>query len=59
MTPTQTGLSRVAITEVVFCYRSLSEGQMKNINLLNITIRNCTFNGAFISGADNLRISKM
>ena len=31
---------------------------MKNINLLNITIRNCTFNGAFISGADNLRISK-
>jgi len=39
-------------------FRSLKEGQMKNINLLNITIRNCTFNGAFISGADNLRISK-
>jgi len=39
-------------------FRSLREGQMKNINLLNITIRNCTFNGAFISGADNLRISK-
>jgi hypothetical protein len=39
-------------------FRSLREGQIKNINLLNITIRNCTFNGAFISGADNLRISK-
>jgi parallel beta-helix repeat protein len=39
-------------------FRSLKEGQMKNINLLNITIRNCTFNGAFISGADNLRINK-
>ncbi len=39
-------------------FRSLMEGQMKNINLLNITIRNCTFNGAFISGADNLRINK-
>ena len=39
-------------------FRSLKEGQMKNISLLNITIRNCTFNGAFISGADNLRINK-
>jgi len=39
-------------------FRTLREGQMKNISLLNITIRNCTFNGAFISGADNLLISK-
>ena len=39
-------------------FRSLKEGQMKNVNLLNITIRNCTFNGAFISGVDNLRINK-
>ena len=46
------GYNRGGIT-----FRSLKEGQMKNINLFNITIRNCTYNGAFINGADNVRIS--
>ena len=32
------------------------EGQMKNITLLNITVRNCTYNGVFISGAENLNV---
>src|SRR5690606_1616237 len=33
------------------------EGQMKNINLINITVQNCTFNGVFISGASGVRIT--
>ena len=32
------------------------EGQMKNISLRNVTVRNCTYNGVFISGASNLNI---
>lgn len=32
------------------------EGQMKNITLRNITVRNCTYNGVFISGAENLSV---
>jgi parallel beta-helix repeat protein len=32
------------------------EGQMKNITLRNITVRNCTYNGVFISGANNLNV---
>lgn len=32
------------------------EGQMKNITLRNITVKNCTYNGVFISGAKNLNI---
>lgn len=32
------------------------EGEMKNITLKNITVRNCTYNGVFISGADNIKI---
>ncbi len=32
------------------------EGEMKNITLQNITVRNCTYNGVFISGADNVKI---
>jgi parallel beta-helix repeat protein len=32
------------------------EGQMKNITLRNFTVRNCTYNGVFISGAENLNI---
>ena len=32
------------------------EGQMKNITLRNITVRNCTYNGIFISGAENLNV---
>ena len=32
------------------------EGQIKNITLRNITVRNCTYNGVFISGAENLNV---
>lgn len=31
-------------------------GEMKNIVLQNITVRNCTYNGVFISGAENVKI---
>lgn len=31
-------------------------GEMKNITLKNITVRNCTYNGVFISGAENVSI---
>src|SRR5205085_4829445 len=37
-------------------FKASTEGQMKNINLLNITVRNCTFNGVAISGAANINI---
>ena len=39
-------------------FRSLREGQMKNINLVNITVQNCTYNGVFISGAANVNINR-
>ncbi len=39
-------------------FRSLREGQMKNINLVNITVRNCTYNGIFISGATGVNITR-
>ncbi len=32
------------------------EDQMKNITLRNVTVKNCTYNGVFISGANNLNI---
>ncbi len=32
------------------------EGEMENIVLQNITVRNCTYNGVFISGAENVKI---
>jgi parallel beta-helix repeat protein len=46
------GYNRGGIT-----FRSQREGQMKNITLLNITLRNCTYNGVFISGADNVTVT--
>jgi len=46
------GYNRGGIT-----FRSLQEGQMQNIHLSNVTIRNCTYNGIFISGADNVSIA--
>jgi parallel beta-helix repeat protein len=30
---------------------------MKNISLVNITVRNCTYNGVFINGVNNLNIT--
>jgi len=32
------------------------EGQLKNICLRNVTVKNCTYNGVFISGASNLNV---
>jgi parallel beta-helix repeat protein len=37
-------------------FHAMKEGQMKNINLLNLTVRNATFNGVFISGADQVSV---
>lgn len=37
-------------------FHAIKDGQMKNINLLNLTIRNATFNGVFISGADQVSV---
>lgn len=37
-------------------FHAMREGQMKNIHLVNLTIRNATFNGVFISGADNVNV---
>lgn len=39
-------------------FRSLREGQMKNINLINLTVQNATYNGVFISGASNVNITR-
>ncbi len=33
-----------------------AEDQMKNINLINITVRNCTYNGVFINGATGVNV---
>jgi parallel beta-helix repeat protein len=38
-------------------FRNRKEGQMKNITLINLTVRNCTFNGVAISGADDIKIT--
>ena len=32
------------------------EGQMRNITLKNLTVRNCTYNGVLVSGAENLNV---
>ena len=37
-------------------FLGLKEGQMKNISLTNVTVRNCTYNGVFISGAEDVKI---
>lgn len=39
-------------------FRAMSEGQMKNINLINLTVQNCTYNGVFISGGENITIDR-
>ncbi len=37
-------------------FRSQQERQMKMIRLLNITVRNCTYSGVFINGADGVEV---
>ena len=37
-------------------FRSSERKQMKNINLINLTVQNCTYNGVFISGASGMNI---
>lgn len=37
-------------------FLSQKEGQMKNINLINLTVQNCTYNGVFISGAAGVKV---
>lgn len=37
--------------------RANREGDMRNINLINITLQNCTYNGIFITGAKGVTIS--
>ena len=39
-------------------FRSLKEGQMKNVHLINVTVQNGTYNGVFISGASNVNITR-
>lgn len=39
-------------------FRANGEGDMKNIQLINLTVLNCTYNGVFISGASNINISR-
>ena len=39
-------------------FRSPGPVQMKNINLINLTVQNCTYNGVFISGASNVNITR-
>jgi len=37
-------------------FRSSERKQMKNINLINLTVQNCTYNGVFISGASGVNV---
>jgi parallel beta-helix repeat protein len=39
-------------------FRSLNEGQMKNISLVNVTVQNATYNGVFISGAADVTVER-
>lgn len=38
-------------------FRSSKVGQMQRISFINLTIRNCTYNGIFLSGAGNISIA--
>jgi parallel beta-helix repeat protein len=39
-------------------FRAQKERQMKNINLINLTVQNCTYSGVLISGAETVNISR-
>lgn len=38
-------------------FRAQQQGQMRNIQLLHITVQHCTYNGIFISGGDRIDIT--
>lgn len=38
-------------------FRANTEGQMKNLKFINLTVRNCTYNGVFIAGASGAEFS--
>jgi parallel beta-helix repeat protein len=33
-----------------------NEGDMKNINFINLTVQGCTFNGVYVNGASNVKV---
>lgn len=37
-------------------FLALKEGQIKNINLVNLTVQNCSYNGVFINGAKGVKV---
>jgi hypothetical protein len=39
-------------------FRALRDGQMKKISLINLTVRNATFDGVQIAGAEQVRIDR-
>ena len=39
-------------------FRSGTNGQMRGIHLINLTVQNCTYNGVFITGAANVEIER-
>jgi len=39
-----------------FLFYGKQEGALKNVTFRNVTVRNCTFNGLFITGADQLNL---
>lgn len=39
-------------------FRADKEGQLRNINLIDLTVQNCTYNGVFITGASNVTITR-
>lgn len=37
-------------------FHALREGEINNINFVNVTVQNCTYNGVLLSGASNVKI---
>jgi hypothetical protein len=54
--PNTTRSFRSTVNRGGIMFLGLQAGQMKNITFANLTVRNCTYNGVFISGAENVNI---
>ncbi|MCW3107617.1 MAG: hypothetical protein JWQ09_2123 [Segetibacter sp.] len=39
-------------------FRAQKDGQMKNLNFINLTVQNCTFNGVVVSGAEGVNVTR-